>query len=325
MVKAVRVHEVGGPEAMRVEDVDVPAPGRGEVRIRHTAIGVNFIDTYYRTGLYKAPSGTPFTPGAEAAGIVTEVGEGVTAISAGQRVVYAASVGAYAEERVMPVDRLVPIPDDIDDRTAAACLLKGLTAQYLLRSTFRVEAHHTVLFHAGAGGVGLIAGQWLKSLGLEAISTAGSAEKVDLARKAGYRHVINYREQDFVAAVAEITNGAKCHVVYDSVGKDTFPGSLDCVRPLGMFVSFGNASGPVPAMEPLMLAQRGSLFMTRPVLAHYTATREALLSAAEDLFSVIRSGAVKITIGQTFPLEEAVECHRTLESRGTTGSTILTV
>ncbi|HUG60345.1 MAG TPA: quinone oxidoreductase [Methylomirabilota bacterium] len=325
MVKAVRVHEVGGPSAMRIEEVDVPAPGGGEARIRHTAIGVNFIDTYYRSGLYKAPSGVPFVPGAEAAGVVTEVGEGVTDVAVGQRVVYAGSVGAYAEERVMPTGRLVPIPDDIEDKVAAACLLKGLTAQYLIRRTFRVEPEHTVLFHAGAGGVGLIAGQWLKSLGCTSISTAGSPEKVELAREAGYGHVISYRTENFVERVAEITGGEKCHVVYDSVGKDTFPGSLDCIRPLGMFVTFGNASGPVPAIEPLTLAQKGSLFMTRPTLATYTAQRADLLAAADDLFAIIRSGAVRITIGQTFALDDVVACHEAMESRRTTGSTIQTL
>jgi NADPH2:quinone reductase len=295
------------------------------VRVRHTAIGVNFIDTYYRTGLYKAPTGTPFIPGAEAAGVVTAVGEGVTTVTPGQRVVYAASVGAYAEERVMPPDRLVPLPDDIDDETAAACLLKGLTAQYLLRRTFRVEATHTVLFHAGAGGVGQIAGQWLKALGATSIATAGGPEKVKLARAAGFDHVIDYRAENFVDRVGEITGGARCDVVYDSVGKDTFPGSLDCLKPLGMFVTFGNASGPVPAVEPLTLAQKGSLYMTRPVLFHYTARREDLLAAADELFAIIRSGAVRIAIGQRFPLAEAVACHRSLEGRATTGSTILTV
>jgi NADPH2:quinone reductase len=310
---------------MRIEEVDVSAPGAGEARIRHTAIGVNFIDTYYRNGLYKAPAGAPFIPGAEAAGVVTAVGEGVTDVAVGQRVVYAGSVGAYAEERVMPTARLVPIPDDIEDKVAAACLLKGLTAQYLIRRTFRVAPEHTVLFHAGAGGVGLIAGQWLKSLGCTSISTAGSPEKVELAREAGYGHVINYRTENFVERVAEITGGEKCHVVYDSVGKDTFPGSLDCLRPLGMFVTFGNASGPVPAIEPLTLAQKGSLFMTRPTLGHYTAQRADLLSAADELFAIIRSGAVRITIGQTFALDDAVACHEAMESRRTTGSTILTL
>lgn len=325
MVKAVMVHEVGGPDAMRIESVRIPAPGPGEVRVRHTVIGVNFIDTYYRKGLYKAPHGVPFTPGAEAAGIVTEIGDGVTEVAVGQRVVYAASLGAYAEERVMACDRLVPIPDDIDDATAAAGLLKGLTAQFLLRRTFRVGPEHTVLFHAGAGGVGLIAGQWLKALGATTIATAGSADKVALALEAGYGHVVNYVEEDFVARVAEITGGEKCHVVYDSVGKQTFPGSLDCLRQLGMFVTFGNSSGPVPPIEPLLLSQKGSLFMTRPTLFHYTARRADLLASADDLFSIIRSGSVRITIGQTFALDDVVECHRTMESRGTTGSTILTV
>jgi NADPH2:quinone reductase len=325
MVKAIRVHEFGGPDVLRYEDVEVGAPGPGEVRLRHTAIGVNFIDTYYRKGLYKTPNGTPFVPGAEAAGVVTAVGDGVTLVKVGDRVAYSASLGAYATERLMPPDRLVPLPDDIDDETAAAGLLKGLTVEVLLRRVFRVGPEHTVLFHAGAGGVGQIAGQWLKAIGATSIATAGGPAKVALARDAGYTHVIDYRSEDFVARVAEITGGERCHVVYDSVGKDTFPGSLDCLRPLGMFVTFGNASGPVPAVEPLTLMQKGSLFMTRPTVFTYTSRREDLLAAADELFSMIRSGAVHVTIGQRFPLAEAAACHRAMESRGTTGSTILTV
>lgn len=323
MVKVVRVHEFGGPEVMRVEDVDVPAPGPGEVRIRHAAIGVNFVDTYYRAGLYKVAGGTPFVLGAEAAGVVTEVGSGVTLVKVGDRVAYAGSIGAYSEERVMAPDRLVPIPDGIDDRTAAAGLLKGITAQYLLRRTFRVGPEHTVLFHAGAGGVGQIAGQWLRAIGATTITTVGSDAKAKLAKDAGYTHVIGYT--GFAEKVAEITKGARCDVVYDAVGKDTFPASLDCLKPLGMFVSFGNASGPVPAFEPLLLMQKGALFMTRPTIAPYTATREALLAAAGELFDMILSGAVKISAGRSFPLSEVAECHRALEGRGTTGSTILTV
>lgn len=325
MVLAVRIHETGGPEVMKLEEVEVGSPGAGEALVRHTAIGVNFIDTYFRSGLYKAPQGLPFTPGAEAAGVVEAVGEGVSDLKPGDRVVYNGPVGAYCEKRVMAADRLVPIPESVDDRTAAASLLKGMTVQYLLRRTFRVEPKHTVLFHAGAGGVGLIAGQWLKHLGCTSIATVGSEDKAALAREAGFTHVVNYRTHDFVAEVARITGGAKCDVVYDSVGKDTFPGSLDCLKPLGLFVSFGNASGPVPPFEMAMLSAKGSLFATRPTLFTYTASRADLLATAGELFDMIAAGHVKISIGQEFPLAEVVACHRALESRGTTGSTVMTV
>ncbi len=293
--------------------------------MRHTAIGVNFIDTYFRSGLYKSPTGLPFTPGAEAAGVVEAVGPRVTEVKVGDRVVYAGGTGAYAEARVTAADRLVPIPDGIDDRTAAACLLKGMTVRYLLRATFEVKPEHTVLFHAGAGGVGQIAGQWLKAIGATAIATAGGAEKCRIAAESGFTHVIDYRAENFVERVAELTGGEKCHVVYDSVGKDTYPGSLDCLRPRGLFVTFGNASGPVPPMDLLLLSQKGSLFVTRPTLFSYTAARSELLETAADLFAMIASGKVKIAIGQEFKLDDVVACHEALESRGTTGSTILTV
>jgi NADPH2:quinone reductase len=325
MVKAIRVGAVGGPEAMRLEEVDLAPPGPGEARIRHTAIGVNFIDVYYRSGLYKTPDGVPFTPGSEAAGVVAAIGSGVTAVSVGDRVAYAGSLGAYATERNMAADRLVPIPDGIDDRTAAAALLKGLTVQYLLRGTFEVKPEHTVLFHAGAGGVGQIAGQWLRAIGCRSITTVGTADKAAMALDAGFGEAIDYRREDFVARVSEITGGERCHVVYDSVGKDTFPGSLDCLRPRGTFVSFGNASGPVPAFDMLTLMHKGSLYATRPTLGHYTASREDLLRRAEDLFGMILSGAVTVRIGQSFPLEQATDCHRAMESRATVGSTVLTV
>lgn len=325
MVKVVRVHETGAPAVMRLEDAEVPAPGRGEALVRHTVIGVNFIDTYFRSGLYKAPTGLPFVPGSEAAGVVEAVGEGVADVAVGDRVVYAGSVGAYAEKRVVAADRLVPIPDGIDDRTAAACLLKGMTVQYLVRRTFPVGPEHTVLFHAGAGGVGQIAGQWLKAIGCTSIATAGGPEKCRIASEAGFTHVIDYRSEDFVARVAELTGGAKCHVVYDSIGKDTFPASLDCLRPLGTFVSFGNASGAVPPFDMLLLSQKGGLYATRPTLFHYTATRADLLATAADLFAMIASGKVTVAIGQEFALDDVVKCHEALESRATTGSTILTV
>lgn len=323
MVKAIRVHAPGGPEAMVLEDVDVPPPGPGEARVRHSVVGVNFIDVYFRNGLYKTPA--PFSPGSEAAGVVEAVGDGVTDVVPGDRVCYIGSVGAYAEARNMPADRLVPIPGDIDDRTAAAALLKGMTVSYLVNRTFKVRPEHTVLFHAAAGGVGLIAGQWLRDIGCTAIGTVGSDEKADLARAAGYIHVINYRTENFVERVAAITGGDKCDVVFDSVGKDTFPASLDCLKPLGMFASFGSASGPVPAFELSLLAQKGSLFATRPTLFAYVAKRSDLLATAESLFAMIRKGAVRITIGAEFPLVEAAACHRALESRGTTGSLLLTL
>lgn len=320
-MKAVRVTETGGPEVLQLVDIDVPSPGPGEALVRHTAIGVNFIDTYFRAGLY--PTDLPFIPGAEAAGVVEAVGEGVTTVKPGDRVAYAGSVGAYAEQRVMAADRLVPVPDGVDDRTAAAVLLKGLTAQFLLTRTFPVQPEHTVLFHAGAGGVGLIAGQWLKAIGCTSIATVGSDDKAEIAKAAGYTHVINYRTEDFVARVAELTEGAKADVVYDSVGKDTFPGSLDCLKMRGMFVSFGNASGPVPPFDMLTLSRKGSLFATRPTLFHYVAKREELLAAAADLFDKVAAGVVRPEIGQTFALDDVVACHQALAGRGTRGATLL--
>lgn len=325
MTTVVCVRDYGGPEVLTLEERPTPVPGPGEALVRHTVIGVNFIDTYFRTGLYKPPGGLPFVPGSEGAGIVVSVGDGVRAVRPGDRVVYAGNTGSYATERTIAADRLVPVPEYIDDATAAAVLLKGLTAQYLLRRTFRVEPGQWVLFHAGAGGVGLLAGQWLAHLGARTITTVGSDDKVALARKAGYEHVINYRSEDFVARVNDITGGAKCHVVYDSVGKDTFPASLDCLRPLGLFASFGNASGPVPAFELSLLSQKGSLFATRPTLFHYVADRADLLAASAELFGLIRDGVISVTVGQTFPLAAVADCHRALASRATTGSTLLTV
>ena len=325
MVKAIVVRKTGGPEVMSFEEVEVGAPGPGEVRLKHTAIGVNFIDTYYRKGLYPAPTGLPFIPGAEAVGIVEKVGEGVVQFRPGDRVAYAGSVGAYAEARIISAQKLVRVPDDIDGFTVAASLLKGMTVQYLLRQTFKVTRDHTVLFHAGAGGVGQIAGQWLKSLGATSIATVGSEEKAEIARNCGYTHVINYRTEDFVARVAEITGGAKCDVVYDSVGKDTFPASLDCLKPRGLFVSFGNASGPVSEFNLGILSQKGSLYATRPTLGHYTATRATLDACAEDLFEQIRYEVVTISVGQKFGLADAVACHKAMEARETIGSTLLTV
>lgn len=322
MTKAIRIHENGGPEVMRWEDIEVGEPDPGEIRIRHNAVGLNFIDVYHRTGLYSLD--LPTGLGMEAAGVVESVGEGVTEFKPGDRVAYASPPpGAYAEVRLMPADRVVKLPDAIDDRTAAAMMLQGMTAQYLLRRTYRVQAGDTVLIHAAAGGVGLIACQWARHLGATVIGTVGNEEKAELARAHGCHHPIIYTREDFVKRVREITQGEGVAVVYDSVGKDTFMGSLDCLRPRGMMVSFGNASGPVPAFEPAILAAKGSLFLTRPTLMHYTARREDLLAAANDLFEVVTSGAVKIEVRQTYPLAQAAQAHRDLEARKTTGSTVL--
>jgi len=323
MAHAIKVHETGGPEVLRWEAVDVPLPGAGEVRIKHTAIGLNFIDTYFRSGLYPAPAGLPFIPGNEGAGEIVEVGEGVDLFKVGDRVAYAGPLGAYAEERVIAADRLVAIPDGVDDKTAAAMMLKGMTAQYLLRRTFKVGPDTTLLFHAAAGGVGLIAGQWASSLGATVIGTAGSPEKVALAKANGYSHVINYRDEDFVEQVREITGGKGCDVVYDSVGQDTYPGSLDCLKPLGTWVSFGQSSGPITDFNLGLLAQKGSLFATRPTLFTYVAERADLEATAADLFDVVSNGAVKITINQEYALKDAGTAHTDLESRKTTGTTVL--
>ncbi len=321
MVTAIRVHETGGPEVMKVEDVTVGQPGPGEARVRHTAIGVNFIDTYFRTGLYKTQ--LPFIPGNEAAGVVDAVGDGVSDVKPGDRVAYIHGPGTYVQERLVPAAKLVPVPDGVSDEVAAAVLLKGLTAQYLLRRTFKVEPGHEILIHAAAGGVGLIAGQWAKHLGATVIGTAGSPEKIELALRHGYDHVINYRTEDFVARVLKITEGRKVEVVYDSVGKDTFPASLDVLKPLGLFALFGQSSGPVPPVDLNILNQKGSLFATRPSLFAYMADRETLLKAAEELFGLIASGVLKIAVNQRFPLSEARAAHEALEGRHTTGTTIL--
>ncbi|MBH0236560.1 quinone oxidoreductase family protein [Methylobrevis albus] len=322
-MRAIRVHQHGGPEVLSFEEVALAAPGPGEALLRQTAVGVNFIDVYFRSGLYPAPAGLPLTLGSEGAGIVEAVGEGVTAVKPGDRVAYAGPMGAYAESRLVPADRLVPLPDGVDDRTAAAAMLKGMTVQYLLRQTFKVGPEHTILFHAAAGGVGLIAGQWARALGCRIIGTAGSDEKCALALENGYDEVINYRTENFAQRVRELTGGAGCDVVYDSIGKDTFPASLDCLKPRGLFVSFGNASGAVEAFNLGLLSQKGSLYATRPTLFSYVAKREDLLATAADLFGVIADGTVHIAINQDFPLAAAADAHRALESRATTGSTIL--
>jgi len=323
MSKAIKIRANGGPEVLSYEDNDPGKPGPGEVLVRHAAIGLNFLDTYYRSGLYPAPNGLPLIPGAEAAATVLEVGEGVGWLQPGDRVAYISAIGAYADERVIAADRLVAIPDAVSDELAAAMLLKGMTAEFLLRRTFKVKAGDTILCHAAAGGVGLILGQWAKHLGATTIGTAGSPDKVELARAHGYDHVINYREQDFVAEVSRITDGKRCDVVYDSVGKDTFPGSLDCLRPMGLFACFGQSSGPIAPFSLSILAQKGSLFATRPTLFTYTAKREDLEASAAALFDIVASGKVQIRINQRYALKDARRAHEDLESRKTTGATIL--
>ena len=318
----IQLDAPGGPEAMNVVEVDTPTPGPGEVLVRHTAIGLNFIDTYHRSGLYALP--LPTGIGLEAAGVVEALGDGVTRLKAGDRVAYGTGpIGAYAEAHVVNADRVAILDDGISDEQGAAMMLKGLTAQYLLRQTYRVKAGETVLFHAAAGGVGLIAVQWLKHLGATVIGTAGSQEKADLAKSHGCDHVILYRDEDIAERVAEITNGAKVPVVYDGVGKDTWIASLDCLQPRGLMVSYGNASGPVTDVDLGILAAKGSLYVTRPTLFAYTSTAETLQAAADDLFDVVRSGAVKIEVMQEYNLSDAVKAHQDLENRKTTGSTIL--
>lgn len=322
MTKAIRIHETGGPDVLKWEDVDVGAPGEGQIRVKHAAVGLNYIDVYHRSGLY--PVELPSGIGLEGAGTVEAVGDGVSDLREGDRVAYAAPpIGAYAEARLMPADRVVKVPDGIDDRTAAAMMLQGMTVQYLIRRTYRVQKGDTVLFHAAAGGVGLIACQWLKHLGATVIGTVGSADKAELAKAHGCTHTINYREEDFAERVRELTDGAGVPVVYDSVGKDTFEGSLKCLRPLGMLVGFGNASGAVPPFDLGRLAQLGSLYTTRPTLMTYTAKREDLVTSANELFDVVLSDTVKINVNQTYPLREAAQAHRDLEARKTTGSTVL--
>ena len=324
MPYAIRCHRTGGPEVLTWEDVPVGKPGKGQVLVRHTAVGLNFIDVYFRTGLYPAP--TPFVPGQEAAGVVEAVGRGVTALKVGDRVAYGSGpIGSYAEMRVMDAAQLVRIPSGISDVEAAAMMLKGLTAQYLIRRIHKVAPGETILVHAAAGGVGLIACQWASHLGATVIGTVGSKEKAKIAKAHGCTHPIIYTEEDFVARVKKITKGKGVPVVYDSVGKDTFPASLDCLVPRGMFVTYGNSSGPIPPFAPGILTQKGSLFMTRPSLPAYIATPEELASAARDLFKVVKSGAVKIEVNQTFPLKDAAKAHRALEARRTTGSTVLVV
>jgi NADPH:quinone reductase len=323
MVAAVRVHKTGGPEVLTYEDVQVPAPGPGQVKIRNHACGVNFIDTYFRMGMYPSPVGMPFVAGNEGAGEVIALGPGVTDLKVGDRVGYFVGLGAYAAERLLPADRAVKLPDQISYEQGAAMMLKGMTVQYLLRRTYKVQKGDNVLIHAAAGGVGLIACQWANHLGANVIGTVGTKDKAELAKKNGAHHVILYRDEDFVAKVKEITGGKLCEVVYDGVGKATFPASLDCIKPLGMFASFGSASGQIDAFNINILQTKGSLFATRPTLNTYVAKREDLLKTANEVFEVVMSGAVKIPVNQKYPLKEAQKAHRDLESRGTTGASIL--
>ncbi|HWH48160.1 MAG TPA: quinone oxidoreductase, partial [Burkholderiales bacterium] len=322
MTKAVRFHKTGGPEVLQVDDVQVGDPGEGQARVKHSAIGLNFIDTYHRSGLYPLP--LPSGVGLEAVGVVEAVGAGVTHVKPGDRVGYAGGPpGAYSEVRLIPADRLVKVPGGISDKEVAAMMLKGLTVQYLIRRVYRVEKGETVLFHAAAGGVGLIACQWLKALGVTVIGTVGSDEKAKIAKAHGCDHTIVYTRENFTDRVKQITGGAKVPVVFDSVGKDTFMGSLDCLKPRGLLAVFGNGSGPVAAFDLNMLAAKGSLYVTRPTLMTYTARREDLEAAAKELFDVVKSGKVKIEINQTYKLGDAAQAHRDLEGRKTTGSTVL--
>ncbi len=321
MTKAIRMHETGGPEVLKWESVPKPEPGPAEALIKHEAVGLNYIDVYFRTGLYKAA--LPATPGMEGAGTVLAVGANVTDLQPGDRIAYAGGpIGAYATERVIPADRLVKLPDAIDFKTGAAMMLQGMTAQYLLRRTFKVQKGQPILVHAAAGGVGLILCQWANYLGATVIGVVSTDEKAELAKQHGAHHTI-IGHANLAAEVKKITNGAMVPVVYDSVGKDTFMASIDSLAPLGYMVSYGNASGPVPPVDISMLGAKGSLFLTRPSLASYTASHDDLLASANDLFEVVISGAVKIRVNQTFPLAEAAAAHTALEARKTTGSTVL--
>jgi NADPH:quinone reductase len=323
MVAAVRVHKVGGPEVLTYEEIELPAPAQGQIRVRQHAAGVNFIDTYFRMGMYPSPVGLPFTAGNEGAGEVVAVGPGVTDFKVGDHVAYVVALGCYASERIVAADRAVKLPANISYEQAAAMMLKGMTAEYLLRRTFKVEKGMNVFVHAAAGGVGLILCQWANHLGANVIGTVGSKDKAALAKANGCHHTILYRDEDFAARTKEITGGKLCEVIYDGIGKTTFPASLDCLKPLGMFVSYGSASGQIDAFNINILQAKGSLFATRPTLNTYAARREDLLAIANDLFAVVGSGAVKIPINQKYALRDAAKAHRDLEGRATTGSSIL--
>lgn len=324
MTHAIRIHEYGDASVMKWEAVDVGDPGPGQIRLAHKAVGLNYIDVYVRTGLYPQPE-LPFTPGMEAAGVITALGDGVTELAVGDRIAYAGPVGSYAEERLIAADRVVKLPDSIDFETGAAMMLQGMTAQYLLRRTFPVTADTTLLYHAAAGGVGLIVCQWAKALGATIIGTVGSDEKAELAKAHGCTHTINYRTEDFAARVQDLTDGRGVDVVYDSIGKDTFPASLDCLRAMGLWVSFGQASGPVPPVDIGIFGKKGSLFMTRPTLFSYIAQRADLEAISGELMQVVADGTVKVPVNQRFALSDARAAHEALEARQTTGSTVLTV
>ena len=323
MSHAIKIHQTGGPEVLRWEEVDVGVPGFGQVRLKQTVVGLNFIDIYYRTGLYPQP--LAFVPGMEATGIVDSIGDGITYLKPGDRVAYAMVIGAYADTRLIAADRLIKLPDTIDDLTAAAMMLQGLTARYLIRDIYKVEPGDTILIHAAAGGVGLILCQWAAALGATVIGTVSNDEKVILAKANGCHYPIVYTREDFQARVLEITDGKKLAVVYDSVGKDTFMKSLDCLQPRGLMVLFGASSGPVPPLDLSVLAQKGSLLVTRPTLSTFVATRLLLLESAADLFDVVESGKVYIHVNQIYSLRDAAKAHRDVEARETTGSTVLTV
>ncbi len=322
MSHAIQIHETGGPQVMKWEEVTVGDPGEGQARLKQTAAGLNFIDVYFRSGLYPQET-MPFTPGMEGSGEVVAVGEGVTHVKPGDRVAYCGAIGSYAEERVVPADKLVVLPEGIDDQTGAAMMLKGMTAAYLLLRTYKVTPDTTFLFHAAAGGVGLIVCQWAKALGATMIGTVGSKEKADLATAHGCTHTINYQTEDFVERVKELTDGKGCDVVYDSIGKDTFPASLDCLKKFGLWATFGQASGPLPDINMGLLAQKGSLYATRPTLFTHIGDRAGLEELSGALFDVVKSGAVKIEINQTYALSDATKAHQDLEGRKTTGSTVL--
>jgi NADPH2:quinone reductase len=323
MVAAVRVHKTGGPEVLTYEDIEVGAPGQGQLRVKQYACGLNYIDTYFRIGMYPSPVGMPFVIGNEGAGEVTAVGPGTTDFRVGDRVAYVTGLGGYAAERLLPADRAVKLPSSISYEQAAGMMLKGMTAEYLVRRTFKVEKGTIVLVHAAAGGAGSLICQWANYLGATVIGTVGTKDKAAIAKENGCQHTILYREEDFPARVKEITGGKMCDVVYDGVGKDTFPASLDCLRQLGMFVSFGSASGPIDAFNINLLQTKGSLYATRPTLVHYNAKRDDLVKSANALFDVVGIGAVKIPVNQKYPLKDAQKAHRDLEGRATTGATIL--
>jgi NADPH:quinone reductase len=321
MAHAIRIHRYGGPEVLQWETEEVGQPGQGQVKFKQHAVGVNYIDVYQRSGLYKSP--LPFIPGSEGAGEVLAVGPGVTELKVGDRAAYAGALGGYAQERLMPADRLVKLPDTIDYKTGAAMMLQGMTVRYLLRQTYKVGPGTTLLFHAAAGGIGLIACQWARHLGATIIGTVSTPEKAALAKAHGCTHVINYKTEDFVKRTRELTDGMGVDVVYDAVGKDTYPGSLDCLKPLGLWVSFGNASGPISNFDILQLSAKGSLYATRPTLGTYVAKRADLLANAGELFDLVGKGVVKINVNHSYPLMAAAEAHRDLEARKTTGSIVL--